>query len=77
MTKEQYLLIREKEEIPIEIWYEFFLEKGGSNIGLEVFTDLFTNMLLGKMVITTFGPKLISLETALRAFYKHYNQKFE
>jgi hypothetical protein len=76
MNKEQYQLLITKPEIPIELWYEFFLEKGGANIGLEAFVDIFTNMLMGVSIVSKTGPKWVSLETALRKFYGHYNKKF-
>lgn len=76
MTKEQYLLIKEKPEIPMDIWYDFFLERGGSNIGLSKFTEAFTNVLLGVNIIKPSGIKHVSLKTSLDKFYKYYNHKF-
>lgn len=77
MTEQDYKELLIKPEIPMDIWYEFFLEKGGANIGLSLFVEAFTNVLIGVNMVTLQGkPKHVSLETALRKFYQHYNQKF-
>lgn len=76
MTKAEYLVVRNQPEIPMDIWYEYYLERGGTNIGLSLFVEAFTNVLLGTIVMTKSGPKTLSLKTALISFYKYYNQKF-
>ncbi len=73
MTKEDYQQLREKPEIPMDRWYEFYIERGGFQIGLEKFTELFTDTMLG----VTIGKRFMSLETALRQFYQYYNKKFD
>lgn len=80
MTKQQYELIRNQPEIPLEIWYEFFLERGGSQIGLPQFHKLFAIVIQpgGTMVNGGDGqPRWIDFNSALNNLYGYYNQKFE
>lgn len=79
MTAEEYKQLLEKPEIPMEIWYEFFLEKGGKQIGLEDFTSRFKivtdpgeHMVIGSNNIF----KWVSMGSALKHFHEHYKEKF-
>ena len=79
MTKEQFEQLSKKEEIPIDIWYQYFIDKGGQNIGLEKFKNIFLQMIQqGQVIVTgTKGtPKFISLKSALDNFYTFYKEKF-
>lgn len=80
MTKEQYLELFTKPEIPMDIWYEFFLERGGAQIGMELFARVFGIVTQpgGTMVTGSNGqPKWISMESCYKNFYQYYQQKFE
>lgn len=77
MTKEEYIIIREKPDIPMNIWYEFFLERGGFSIGLDKFIEIFSNILLGSIIRKTNGEQtFVNFNSALSQFYKYYNNKF-
>lgn len=72
MTKKQYLLIRDMEEIPMSLWYEFYEERaqalGYTQILVyESFVEIFTMIL---------HHYLAAFNVALQAFYAYYNKKF-
>lgn len=79
MTEKEYLLIREKPEIPMDIWYEYFLERGGTAIGLEAFRKAFYRVLemgTAGVLSSTGVPKFVTFNSCLRSFYSYYNKKF-
>ena len=79
MTLEQFNNLLTKPEIPMDIWYEFFLEKGGSPIGIENFMKYFSVITQpGETMVTgTDGqPRWCSLRGAYQKFYDHYKAKF-
>lgn len=80
MTKDEYLELINKPEIPMDVWYNFFLEKGGDELGLEEFTARFKAVTqnVPRMVIGTDKAfKWVSMDSALRKFHEHYREKFE
>lgn len=76
MTEQEYKELRERTEIPMKVWYDYFLERGGSDIGLGSFENYFTKMLLGVAISKSGKVLYVNLQTALQSFYKHYNEKF-
>jgi hypothetical protein len=78
MTKEQYLIIKQKPEIPMEIWFEYYRERGGELYDFGSFTRLFSTCIMNKaMVNTSTGTKQITLKSALTKFYEYYDKKFD
>lgn len=65
-------------EIPMDIWYEYFLERGGRDIGISRFQDLFIQILSKgqTMIAGPRGIKYVSFGSAITNFYKYYNEKF-
>lgn len=77
MTKERYLEIRDREEIPKEVWYEYYKERGGV-LGEDEFWQNFVKAIFSRLVVVNRnGPKQIDLKTALESFYGYYNRKFD
>ncbi len=76
MTKEKYLEVRDMTEIPKEIWYKYYKERGGM-VDEDKFWEAFVKSLVSKMVVVNRdGPKQIDFKTALDSFYGYYNRKF-
>ncbi len=79
MTKEQYQELLTKPEIPMDLWYEFFIEMGGTNIDLGTFANMF-------LILTRDGEtpvsgtdgeiKWVSLASAQKKFHEHYHKLF-
>lgn len=77
MTKSEYLKIRELSEIPMESWYQFFLDNGGSEIGIGEFTRIFSTFTWNASVVRgSMGLKQIKYGDCVQKFYEYYNQKF-
>jgi hypothetical protein len=82
MTKEQYVEYIKMEEVPIELYYEYYLEHKRSDkqlILLEDFEHLFNTFLIntqGKPIIINGNIKLIDLSLILNKIYMYFNKKF-
>lgn len=78
MTKDQYLLILQKPEIPMGVWFDYYRERGGIISDPIEFERIFSVMIWNEA--TTKGSdgnmKKITLNSALRNFYEYYNKKF-
>ena len=77
MTKEQWLIVRKKEEIPMEVWFEYYTEKGGILKNIAEFEHYFTQMLTMRQIIIVNGQhKELGFGSAVRRIIKYYNEKF-
>jgi len=82
LTKDQYVLIREQEEIPVSLFYEFYVDKApdpSKVITFEEFEKVYPQFMatLGnKIMITPSGTKTITFEGAIEIVYKHFDKKF-
>jgi hypothetical protein len=77
MTKEQFLEIIKKPEIPMEIWFEYYKERGGL-ADPETFTKVFTTALWNQWNLRRPDGSVVqvSFKTALEGFYEYYAKKF-
>lgn len=78
VTKEEWEHWREQSNIPIDIWYSFYKEKGGYLDTLESFTQVFLSMINEKMIVQGSGGVMKQI-TNISAFGKmktHYDTKF-
>ena len=81
MTKKEWEDIRDKEEIPFSLYYQYYLEnKGGiATLSLEDFTHAFQIYLFqgeGQMIRTSKGIKFINYLGMIDKVYKYFNKKF-
>lgn len=78
MTKERYDSIKDLDHIPLEDFFEYYKEKGGSLNDIREFAHIFT--VFTQQNATVAGSdgilKEITLEGASRRFHRHYKQKF-
>lgn len=79
MTKEQYQELLKKPDISMEVWYDFFLERGGKEIGLQEFIAYFEQVTHEQPRIILGSDrriKWVSIGSATRKFHEYYSQKF-
>lgn len=79
IDKESYMRIREEEEIPLSLFYEFYKDKGGLDISLEEFEAIFPQFMqrtMGGMINTKNGVKFIDFKSIVDKVYKHFDEKF-
>lgn len=74
MTKEQWLLTREKPEIPMDVWFSFYKEKGGI-ADVSLFEKMFTNAIFQEPVFLRIQKK-VTFASCLNKLFTHYNEKF-
>jgi hypothetical protein len=79
MTKEQYLLIIQQPEVPMALWFEYYLERGGLIKDFHDFEKMFVTFTWHQAIVTgTDGnSKKINLGTALRNLHEYYAKKFD
>ena len=82
MTKEEWLKIREQEELPLSVYYEYFTElKPKVKISLPEFEKVFPQFMVratNSPIYNTSGqPVMYNPSGAMERIYIHYNKKFE
>lgn len=77
ITEQRYQQLEKMQEIPMDAWYEYFLERGGTPVGLEQFTPLFSQIIQGFTIQTGTNVRYVTFETALSNFYTYYRKKFK
>lgn len=79
MTKEDWLDIRKREEIPLSVFYEYYLDKRDKRavISLVEFEQLFPQFM--SFGIALIGTKVIStsFESVIHKVYNYFDEKFE
>lgn len=78
MTKEQFLLILKQPEIPMEVWFEYYRERGGMIDDFEKFSYIFSIILWNKQEIqgSDGNMKQVTLASAFYQFHDYYAKKF-
>lgn len=78
MTKEQWIQIRDQFHIPIEVWFDYYRERGGSIQDLQTFTITFYEILPKNHIVqTNKWTRKITFETAVKQLFEYYNNKFD
>lgn len=76
MDKEQYLKIRGEEEIPLSLFYEYFIEKGGK-ASMREFEESFPQAVVNVMIPNSLGQtRFMDFEAIVHKVYKYFNEKF-
>ena len=68
MSKDRWLYVSTLEEIPMEIWFLYYRERGGIIGDIKEFEHLFTILL--------WSPSNITLDSAIHNIYNYYNKKY-
>lgn len=78
LTKEEWEHWREMPNIPIDIWFSFYKEKGGYLDNIEDFTDIFITMINNSMVVEGSDGvmKEVSARSAFNKMKEYYDTKF-
>jgi len=76
MTKDQWLIMRDREEIPLVIFFEYYKEKGGVVTDFQSFSEIFM-VIQGKTFTQNNVQKGINFNTCIFNLNNFYNQKFD
>ncbi len=78
LTKEEWEHWREMPNIPIDVWFSFYREKGGYVDNVDDFTNIFLTLVNNNMIVTgTDGTdKRISAGSAWNNMKPYYDHKF-
>lgn len=81
MNKKDYIKIRDNEEVPLSLFYEYWKEVKPSNyqnFTFEEFSKVFPVYLKneGVPVNTPNGVKIISYQASIGKIFNHFNKKF-
>lgn len=77
ITRERWIIVREMEELPADVWHEYYLEKGGSIKGFSPFWQIFVEYVLGLTRVDIAKNKELSFDSAIRRLHRYYNEKFK
>jgi hypothetical protein len=76
MTKERFIEVTKMPEVPMDVWFEYYKDRGGV-LDFEEFKKVFTTFLWNESIVTVRGvQKHITLRSALNNFYQYYKTKF-
>lgn len=78
ITKEQWQQVRDMEEIPLFLWFDYYRENGGVVEDLGIFESHLWNILAQEpMIISKQGrPLRVNYDTAVNRLYDFYVNKF-
>lgn len=77
MTEEQFIKLVKQPEIPMEVWYEYFVERTGNRVPFPEFVKQFTLAIAYERIVpSSRGFQRISFTNALNQFYDYYKKKF-
>lgn len=78
LTKEEWEHWREMPNIPIDVWFSFYREKGGYLDNIEDFTNIFLTMVNNRMIVEGSDGvmKEISARSAFSKMKEYYDVKF-
>lgn len=76
MTLEKWLKIIQMNEVPPDVWYEYYVEKGG-NFGFDYFWKNFQIAITRELTtLNKIPPRKMNFDTALTRLYNFYNNKY-
>ena len=77
MTKQRWETIKGLQEVPMDVWFEYYKESGGVLQEGE-FIRLFQEMVASNPVVRNSAGNLsqINLGSSLEKLYNYYNKKF-
>ena len=78
MTKEEFLFIVKQPEIPMEVWFDYYRERGGMINDLEQFIHVFSIILWNEQIIqgSDGNMKKVTPTSAFSQFHDYYAKKF-
>ena len=78
MTKEEWLKISQQEELPLHVFYEYYLEKGGTFMNLLKFEEIFSSLIINGPIILGAGKPVVHIThvSAIGRLFRYYNEKF-
>lgn len=80
ITKEEWLKIRNEEELPLRVFWSFFDDKKPNKITLTEFEQAFPKYAINHQMLpypnTAGNPCRFSMQMTLRNIYEHFDKKF-
>ncbi len=81
MSKEEWIEIsRDKgpffTELPIQMFYAYYLEAGGTTVDIKTFTATFFECCMGELHIRSTNRSM-NYESSMYRMYQYYNKKFD
>lgn len=77
MTKQRWEQVRQLDELPIDVYWEYYQEKGGIVKDYTIFKRLLEQAMFQRVrVLTKKGIRSITHHSALQSVYKYFNNKF-
>lgn len=79
MDKKDYLKIKEQVEIPLSLFYEYYLDKNKNNevMDLKEFEAYFPQFMQYQAIETKNGVKFVNFTSIVKKVYDYFNQKWD
>lgn len=76
MTKEIYIELRDQQEFPLSLFWEYFKEKGGKYEEREFMEQFPKYMFSNVIVLGENGPRGFNYEKSIARIINYFNSKF-
>lgn len=78
MTKDRWQVVKNLQEVPMDVWFDYYKENGGKSDDMVAFEVAFSNMVMGRGIVENSKGHIvyINFNTALSRLYEFYNNKF-
>ena len=78
MTKETFLKIKDQTDIPMDVWFEYYRDRGGIIQDFDYFNQVFSTLLVNRATVAGSDGRMkeITLQSAYNQFYDYYSKKF-
>ncbi len=79
MTAQRWEHVRTLKEVPIDVWFEYYRDCGGTLQYESAFARLFGEIISRNTMIKNSKGNLVQVNfaTALNRLYEYYNNKFD
>lgn len=77
MTKQEWQVARSSTNIPMEMWFDYYKDRGGTINDIWQFEQIFTSLIANEsLIITNHGQKQITFTSAINSMFNYYDTKF-
>lgn len=78
MTRERWLEVKKLQEVPMDVWFDYYREMGGMVNNISLFIEAFSHMIHNQNIVLNSKNKVVELNfnSALRRLYNYFDNKF-
>ena len=78
MTAQRWEQVKGMDELPMDVFFEYYQEKGGFLRDFNTFRRFFEKIIYDRLTTRTpKGVRMVTHHSALQSVYTYYNKKFD